>query len=83
MDVRNNGFYNNTTDFSGSGADCLDSIVADPLFADAVNGDFSLLPNSPVMNKANTATDTSGVSEDFAGNSRVVYDTVDMGAYER
>jgi hypothetical protein len=56
------------------------NIAVDPKFRDSANSDYRLRWNSPCRN--------SGTSEcvqsvtDFAGNQRVVYGKVDMGAYE-
>jgi predicted outer membrane repeat protein len=48
----------------------------DPLFVDALNGDFSLLCTSPAINAGTTVAYTT----DILGNPHV--GTVDMGAYE-
>jgi hypothetical protein len=46
------------------------------------NGNYKLAPSSPLVNQGdNFATGGIG-SVDAAGNPRVVYDTVDIGAYE-
>jgi predicted outer membrane repeat protein len=62
---------------------------SDPLFADAANGNFLILPNSPALDAgSNTGiTGVSGVDTDFwtldvAGRARVVGAAIDMGAYE-
>ncbi|MDZ7717555.1 MAG: GLUG motif-containing protein [Balneolaceae bacterium] len=60
----------------------------DPIFADPVNGDYTLQHVSPAINAGTNAPyesggDAEGMTTDFAGNDRI-YDggTVDMGAYE-
>jgi len=53
--------------------------TADPLFANAAGGDFTLQSASPAINTG----DNTGVSAtDLAGNPRVAGGTVDLGAYE-
>jgi hypothetical protein len=58
----------------------LGMIDADPLFVEAVNGDFHLTFNSPCRDSG----DNSAVTElyDFEGDPRIAYGTVDMGADE-
>jgi predicted outer membrane repeat protein len=55
-------------------------INANPLFVDAVNGDFHLTCPSPCKDTG----DNSYVTEltDFEGDTRIAYGTVDMGADE-
>ncbi len=52
----------------------------DPHFIRAEAGDFRLRYNSPCINAGNNAYVTNTV--DFAGNPRIVGETVDIGAYE-
>lgn len=53
----------------------------DPLFRDAVNGDYRLRPNSPVINQGSNAA--PGLPQvDRVGNPRIVGGVVDMGAFE-
>lgn len=55
-------------------------ITNNPLFVDAVNGDFRLQSNSPCINTGNN--DYAPEGTDLAGNPRVIGGSVDMGAYE-
>ena len=63
-------------------------IVADPLFADAENGDYTLEYKSPCVNAGSNSSVGSGET-DLVGNPRIhrfggraKYDVVDMGCYE-
>ena len=51
-----------------------------PHFADPANGDYSLTRLSPMVNKGNNEVVTA--LYDLAGNDRIIFTTVDMGAYE-
>jgi hypothetical protein len=53
----------------------------DPLFRDTINGDYSLLPCSPLLNAGLNAA-AAGIPTDLAGNPRILGGTVDIGAYE-
>jgi hypothetical protein len=57
------------------------NISVDPLFVNPSAGNFHLQPGSPAINAG-----TTGVAQlpatDFAGNSRIVGTTIDLGAYE-
>lgn len=64
------------------------SIAADPLFADAANGDWTLAYKSPCVNAGSNSYVGSG-EVDLVGNPRIhrfggraKHDVVDMGCYE-
>lgn len=70
--------------FSCYGASLYDgegSIKVDPKFVDAANRDYRLQADSPCIN-AGSNTYVGAGDADLAGRSRIVKDTVDMGAYE-
>jgi hypothetical protein len=52
-----------------------------PLFRDTTNGDYSLLPCSPLINAGSNLA-AAGILTDLAGNPRIQGGTVDIGAYE-
>jgi hypothetical protein len=54
------------------------SIIADPLFTDITNNDYTLMPNSPAVD----AGVDVGLTQDFAGNPVPFGDAPDIGAYE-
>ena len=54
--------------------------ATNPQFVDAANGDFTLLPTSPCINKG--ANQYVTTPTDLAGNPRIANGVVDMGAYE-
>ncbi|HLP96260.1 MAG TPA: SprB repeat-containing protein, partial [Saprospiraceae bacterium] len=53
----------------------------DPMFRDTANGDYSLLPCSPIINAGSNAA-AAGLLNDFAGGPRIQDGTVDIGAFE-
>ena len=63
---------------------------ADPLFvapqlasaAPTLLGDYRLQPTSPCINAGNNAHLPAGITTDLGGNPRIVFNTVDLGAYE-
>ena len=55
-------------------------IISDPLFVDSGNGNYRLSSSSPCKNTGDNTKVI--VSYDLDGNARIVYGTVDMGAYE-
>lgn len=58
-------------------------VSADPQFADAPGGDWTLLISSPCLNRGDCAVLPDGAAGlDFAGNPRVTGSSVDMGCYE-
>ncbi len=65
------------------------SVTDDPMFVDAVAGDFRLQPGSPAIDEGSPETDMSvfAMGEDsepldLDGNPRVHGDAIDLGAYE-
>ena len=65
--------------FAGTG-----NIDADPLFVDAVTGNYQLQADSPSVNTGDPNSTAASVSQlDLAGNPRIDNGRIDMGAYER
>ncbi|MFW5760455.1 MAG: InlB B-repeat-containing protein [Cyclobacteriaceae bacterium] len=61
----------------------VDCVVADPLFTDPLNGDFSLQVNSPCINGGNLNPVLNDLPEvDIIGNNRIHQQLVDIGATE-
>ncbi|MFT3979493.1 MAG: choice-of-anchor Q domain-containing protein [Ferruginibacter sp.] len=60
----------------------IGNINANPLFADAANGDFHLSCGSPSVNAGNNTDIPPGVTIDLDSATRIQSGAVDMGAYE-
>lgn len=54
----------------------------DPLFTDAVNGDFTLQSGSPAIDAGNNAHMPNSIIADLLGNNRIHNTTIDLGVYE-
>ncbi len=57
------------------------NFTADPAFVDPDNRDYRLRPASPCINRGLNSGWMSG-QPDLTGNDRILYGTVDVGAYE-
>jgi hypothetical protein len=65
------------------GSDRGNNLDTDPLFIDELAGNVRLTVCSPSIDTGSSpAVDTLGVTVDLDGNPRVLFDAVDMGAYE-
>ena len=64
------------------GADSGGNIENDPLFEGAGEHPWAIAARSPCVNLGDPATDTTGWGSDLAGNPRIVFDRIDIGAYE-
>ena len=71
-----NNLVSKALDFFSSGDG---NVVGNPTFADAANGDFTLLFGSPAIDAGQTVAAVAG---DIAGNSRPQGAAYDIGAYE-
>ena len=72
--------YSCSTGFTG-GEGC---ITNDPQFVDFAGGNYQLQQTSPCINAGdNTYAPTNITPSDLAGKTRIMFTTVDMGAYER
>lgn len=58
------------------------SMIADPGFTDASQGDFRLLETSPAIDFGNPAYDPEADARDLGGGPRIKGKAVDCGAYE-
>ena len=58
-----------------------DTLIRDPLFVDVADNNLQLSPGSPAFNTGDNSV-AMGIITDLAGNDRIRYGTVDMGAYE-
>ena len=65
-----------STIFFGEG-----SLATDPIFVDALHGDYRLAANSPCRN-AGYARPGDDAATDLAGNARVVGGAIDIGCFE-
>jgi len=69
--------------FGGGTGPGANSVTLNPLFNNALAGDFSLQPTSPAINAGDPNTSATVVgAADFAGNPRIVGGRIDIGAYE-
>ncbi len=75
-----NAFYQNTINMSSSS--CTGCVTGNPLFSDTLNNDFSLKNGSICFNTGDLSTDTTNFSVDYAKNPRILFDTIDIGAFE-
>ncbi|WP_146106880.1 T9SS type A sorting domain-containing protein [Polaribacter porphyrae] len=57
-------------------------INGNPNFIDAANNDFRLMSNSPCIDSGSNAIGAGSGTVDYAGNTRTVNNTIDMGAFE-
>ncbi|MCH7572689.1 MAG: right-handed parallel beta-helix repeat-containing protein [Planctomycetes bacterium] len=90
-----NGIFQATYNIIGGGYVGAGNLDVDPLFADAVGGDLSLLPGSPAIDAGYTPAIIGQYPVDYLGQVRAVDDpdtpdtgiaalgmSVDMGAFE-
>lgn len=65
-----------------SSSNGINARIADfnPLFVNALNGNFRLRADSPLINAGKNSFNTS--STDLDGNKRIAHKTIDIGAYE-
>jgi hypothetical protein len=67
-------------DIAGGIVSGTGNISSDPLYINAFHGNLRLASNSPCIDAGSNAA--VSVSTDLDGNSRILNNTVDMGAYE-
>ena len=60
----------------------IHSISVDPLFTNTATFDYTLQATSPCIDKGDPATVITRFLQDFAGNARIKFCTVDMGVFE-
>ncbi len=69
--------------FGGGVGPGINVLTLDPLFNNALAGDFTLQSASPAINAGDPNTSTSAAGTvDFAGNPRILGGRIDIGAYE-
>ena len=65
------------------GLDCVNGTSTANLTADpALNPDLTLSSSSPAINAGDNTLVPAGITTDLAGNARIQFTTVDMGAFE-
>jgi hypothetical protein len=78
----NPGTANYNLYFGGGTGPGANSVTLNPLFNNALAGDFSLQPTSPAINAGDPSTSATVVGAvDFAGNPRILGGRIDIGAY--
>ncbi|NJN35644.1 MAG: hypothetical protein HC817_16660, partial [Saprospiraceae bacterium] len=67
----------------GVGVNCGSGMIynQNPLFVDADNGDFNLLPTSPARDKGSNFL-AKNLTLDLAAEPRIINDSIDIGAFE-
>jgi hypothetical protein len=65
---------------SSYGTNSGNNLDVNPLFTNAATNNFTLQATSPANNAGNNAFNTTAT--DLAGNARIQFTTIDMGAYE-
>ena len=73
-------FYNLGSDPGCANSTLNNCWTTDPLFVDRLNGDLHLQSTSPCINAGSNSYVANAT--DLAGNPRIAYGTVDIGAYE-
>ncbi|MCB0686118.1 MAG: hypothetical protein KDC53_06325 [Saprospiraceae bacterium] len=64
------------------GVDGGNNLDVDPMFVDTANQDFHLLLASPAINTGVNDSIPQKITTDLAGTNRILFGTVDIGAYE-